>query len=196
MKGLIIVPYRDRADHLRVFRRHYTNMDILVVEQSNRKAFNRGKLFNVGVLESPEYDYYVLHDVDMISDRGHDYSFPNMPTHCATNCSQFNYTMPYKEYFGGVTIISREHYMLVNGFHNDMYGWGAEDDMLRQRVLDAGLTIDTRKTYYTSLPHRRIVNEQKRQRNVEILLSNDTAGIKECQYQIQTKIDGHLIVHL
>ena len=94
MKGLILVPYRDRADHLKVFLDHYSDMDILIIEQSVNKSFNRGKLFNVGVMQSPKYDYYVLHDVDMISDKGHDYSYPDMPTHCATNCSQFNYKMP------------------------------------------------------------------------------------------------------
>ena len=59
MKLGIIVPYRDRQEHLEKFIKqipsYLSNNDIeyelIVVEQSDKKPFNRGKLFNIGANE-------------------------------------------------------------------------------------------------------------------------------------------------
>ncbi|KAH0508636.1 Beta-1,4-galactosyltransferase 4 [Microtus ochrogaster] len=40
----------------------------------------------------------------------------------------------YNKYFGGVTALSREQFFKVNGFSNNYWGWGGEDDDLRLRV--------------------------------------------------------------
>ena len=76
MKLGIIVPYRDRQEHLEKFIKqipsYLSNNDIeyelIVVEQSDKKPFNRGKLLNIGFLEAKKLDcnYVVFHDVDMI----------------------------------------------------------------------------------------------------------------------------------
>ena len=53
-KLAIIIPYRDRASHLEVFvpymQEYLKDYDykIFVIEQSDSKPFNRGKLLNVG----------------------------------------------------------------------------------------------------------------------------------------------------
>lgn len=39
----------------------------------------------------------------------------------------------YSKYFGGVTALSREQFFKVNGFSNNYWGWGGEDDDLRLR---------------------------------------------------------------
>ena len=57
---VIIVPYRDRPDHLRRFlqlmhpflQSQKLDYKMVVVEQAPGKEFNRAKLFNVGFLES------------------------------------------------------------------------------------------------------------------------------------------------
>ena len=53
--NLIIIPYRNRQDHLKTFlesvpefKKHLSNFKLLVVEQTKGKEFNRGKLLNVG----------------------------------------------------------------------------------------------------------------------------------------------------
>ena len=70
----IVVPFRKRPEQLRVFL-HYLHQylqlqeidyRIIVVEQSPKKQFNRGKLFNVGFIESQKRfpsDCYIFHDV-------------------------------------------------------------------------------------------------------------------------------------
>lgn len=44
-------------------------------------------------------------------------------------CSRLRYS----GYFGGVTALSREQFFKVNGFSNNYWGWGGEDDDLRLR---------------------------------------------------------------
>ena len=100
---LIIVPYRDRRQHLHHFLNAMTD-DVVIVEQEAGKPFNRAKLLNIGFLEY-DYDYYVFHDIDMITVKV-DYSVGEC-VHLAGACSQFGYKMPYPTYFGGVTMFSR-----------------------------------------------------------------------------------------
>ena len=70
----IIVPYRNRSEQLAVFRKEindYLEIDfeLIIVEQSDKKEFNRGKLLNIGFLEADKLgcDYVIFHDIDMLS---------------------------------------------------------------------------------------------------------------------------------
>ena len=36
--------------------------------------------------------------------------------------------LPYKMYFGGVSALTPLHYLKINGFPNNYWGWGGEDD--------------------------------------------------------------------
>src|SRR5690348_11136387 len=98
---IIVVPYRDRNLHLIEFVRHMTKRfkeaQIVVIEQVPGKPFNRGKLLNIGFIEFVG-EYYAFHDVDMLPIRA-DYSYPESPTHIATEVEQFGFQMPFPEYF-------------------------------------------------------------------------------------------------
>jgi len=43
--------------------------------------------------------------------------------------------VPYYGIFGGVTAFKREHFEYVNGFSNQFYGWGGEDDDMFNRLV-------------------------------------------------------------
>lgn len=154
----IIIPYRNRAQHLAQFLKHYRpkfpDAEFLVIEQSINKQFNRGLIKNIGCLQS-QADYFIFHDVDMLVQGPADYSFPGNPTLFATNASQFGWQMPFPEYFGGVVGFSREHFESINGYSNGFAGWGGEDNELYYRVLACDLEIDRRRHRYLSLPHPR-----------------------------------------
>lgn len=73
MKLGLIIPYRDRLEHLDIFIPYITkhlaknNIDykIVVVEQANNNAFNKSKLMNIGAKYLyDEVDYFCFHDVD------------------------------------------------------------------------------------------------------------------------------------
>jgi len=65
----IIVPYRNREEHLKRFVPHmeeYLKKDgipfhIYIIHQADEKPFNRAKLLNVGFKESEEFDYFIFH---------------------------------------------------------------------------------------------------------------------------------------
>ncbi|MGH9762928.1 MAG: galactosyltransferase-related protein, partial [Blastocatellia bacterium] len=173
---VLIVPYRDRLEHLRIFVPYMERFlrrfrfHIVVVEQSNDdKPFNKGRLLNIGyALAGDRADCICFHDVDMLPfDNACDYSPPSHTTHLAGRAEQFGYQLPYPEYFGGVLLTSRSDFEKANGFSNDYWGWGCEDDDLFVRFVMAGVRIDRRPGLYKCLPHGR---EQCSAENTEHLM--------------------------
>jgi hypothetical protein len=135
----IIVPYRNRYEHLQQFKKliveyldsnSYDNYVIIIVNQDDAKLFNRGMLCNIGFLESQKQkcDYIVIHDVDMIP-IDVDYSYSSTPIHLATD------NIPFESYFGGMTLFPSNTFKEINGFSNLYWGWGFEDDDLRYRCV-------------------------------------------------------------
>lgn len=41
--------------------------------------------------------------------------------------------LPYSQYFGGVSAVTPEQYLKMNGFPNQYWGWGGEDDDIAAR---------------------------------------------------------------
>lgn len=158
MNPFIIVPYRNRSRHLQQFLPHFRKLlpkaRFVIVEQSENKEFNAFKLCNVGAAHSwPFADYFCFHDVDMLVQGKPDYSYPETPVHCATNASQFNWQMPFPEYFGGVVLFNKADFEKCNGYSNRFYAWAGGDNELYNRVKAVGLQITRRPHRYLSLPH-------------------------------------------
>ena len=152
----VIVPYRNRYDHLLKFKRSisdYLELNdidhvLIVVEQDDAKLFNRGKLLNVGFLRAVKEgcDYVVFHDVDMIPIKV-DYSYSDVPIHLATDLISGDKTFKrqlFDSYFGGVTLFPITAFQLINGYSNDYWGWGFEDDDLFKRCIDKGVPHDVK----------------------------------------------------
>lgn len=197
----IIVPYRNREEHLAKFLPHMekylkdSDYQIFIIEQSDDKPFNRGKLLNVGfAFAKASCDYVCFHDVDMLPLKA-DYSFPEAPTHLATAVEQFNFEMPYPTYFGGVTLFNIQDFELVNGYANEYWGWGAEDDDLQFRCKIMNITTTSRKGFFTSLSHEKISENDPlvlaNQDKLEELLYGPTAlpseGLKTLEYEVVSK---------
>jgi hypothetical protein len=160
-EACFIIPYRDRETHINKFIPHliqylkykqFQNYTIKVIEQADNKPFNRAKLLNIGAVLSEDSDYFIFHDVDMLPKEA-DYRYSQNPTHIATQCSQFGYRMPYPAYFGGVNIFDKHLFNKINGYSNEFWGWGGEDDELLIRCRN--LFIERRQCRFESLPHSR-----------------------------------------
>jgi hypothetical protein len=54
---------------------------------------------------------------------------------------KFGYKLPYGGIFGGVSAMTRQQFQRMNGFSNDFWGWGGEDDDISTRVTLAGYKI-------------------------------------------------------
>ena len=44
-----------------------------------------------------------------------------------------------QDFFGGITIFSRQQFERVNGYGVDFWGWGREDDNMRERLRAADM---------------------------------------------------------
>jgi hypothetical protein len=151
MKLGVCVPYRNREAHLKEFiprigeylDKQGIDYHIYFGHQVDDKLFNRGATKNIAAewAFKEGCDYIVWHDIDMIPDEdgGCDYSFPEKhPIHIATNISQMDYQLKYEEYFGGAIIFSKEQVLKTNGYSNDYWDWGMEDDDLFWRCVLEG----------------------------------------------------------
>jgi hypothetical protein len=177
MKKLaIIVPYRDRKQHLKEFIPYMEKMlsddeiffEIAIVEQADIKPFNRAKLLNVGFKELENCDYFAFHDVDMLPIDS-DYGYPEGPTHLASEVEQFNWGLPYDGYFGGVTLFDKESFLNINGYSNEYWGWGAEDDDVLHRCMIKGIDTYRKDCRYRSLNHDRNIERDQYLQNVSKL---------------------------
>ncbi|KAM6223000.1 beta-1,4-galactosyltransferase 4 [Rhynchocyon petersi] len=142
----ILIPHRNREKHLMYLLEHLhpflqrQQMDygIFVIHQAGSKKFNRARLMNVGYLEAlkeENWDCFIFHDVDLVPEHDFNlYKCEDQPKHLVVGRNNTGYRLRYKGYFGGVTALTREQFFKVNGFSNNYWGWGGEDDDLRLRV--------------------------------------------------------------
>jgi len=158
MNPTIVIPYRNRLNHLQLFLPNYRKLlpraRFIVVEQAPGKEFNAFMLCNIGAKISwDSSNYFCFHDVDMLVQGKPDYSYPEAPVHCATNASQFNWQMPFPEYFGGVVLFNKNDFKKCNGYSNNFFSWAGGDNELYNRCLAVGLAVTRRPHRYLSLPH-------------------------------------------
>lgn len=190
----IIVPYRDRKSHLDQFIPHMNEFlpetEIIIVEQVDDKEFNRAKLLNIGTLHT-DADYYCFHDVDKLPVKGN-YSFPDNPRQIAPNPFQT------QSYFGGVTLFNKKDFDKVDGYNNEYWGWGGEDnEMMFQVYLYHKMRILWEYGEFIDLPHPRPTSEfefakwerSKKKRSVK-------DGLKNINYRLISKEVEFSHVHL
>lgn len=149
-KLAILVPFRDRFDELLQFAPHMTDFlaaqqiphRIFILNQVDRYRFNRASLINVGFLYTKsDYDYIAMHDVDLLPlNNNLHYDYPkDGPFHVAAPDLHPKYH--YKTFVGGILLVKREHFEMMNGMSNRYWGWGLEDDEFYVRIKNAHLTV-------------------------------------------------------
>ena len=59
----------------------------------------------------------------------------------AVGVSSNNYNLFHENAFGGVSAISVRQFNFINGFSNQFWGWGGEDDDMDRRVRGNNLEV-------------------------------------------------------
>lgn len=170
----LIIPYRNREDQLRTYSNHilkyfmhdkidrHIPLCITVVEQEEGLPFNIGAVRNVGFDLTREFDYHCFHDVDFLP-IWTDHRYPTAPSRLLWFGAEVRPLEPGSDigafhkrdtYFSGVVMFNREDFERVNGYSNDYWGWGSEDDDMRTRCQLERLKIEHRDGYYQSLQHK------------------------------------------
>ena len=145
--SLIIIPYREREEHLKYFientypliKKYMEGVRVVIIEQTSDKLFNRGKLLNIGIyLNKNKFESFITHDVDI-----------NPKSTTIERLYNKNvkadeiigiYTSCYNT-LGGIIKFKKGTIMKMNGFPNDIWGWGCEDKALQNRAEFKGIKI-------------------------------------------------------
>lgn len=152
-KVAIIIPFRNRQEHLKywlyylhpILQRQQLDYGVYVINQAGDSTFNRAKLLNIGFREAlKDYDYncFVFSDVDLIPmDDRNTYRCFSQPRHISVAMDKFGFSLPYVQFFGGVSALSKQQFLTINGFPNNYWGWGGEDDDIFNRLVYKGMSI-------------------------------------------------------
>merc|ERR1712194_138277 len=97
--------------------------------------FNRGQLLNIGYRLAeealPGLTSYITHDVDLLPSMEMQEVYANTPpeghaVHLASVWQKYSYAT----FIGGVLAFRPRDFERVNGYPNNYWGWGLEDDQL------------------------------------------------------------------
>lgn len=138
--NIILIPYRNRKTHLDYYikntlpllKEYLPNSKVIVIEQCNDKLFNRGKVLNVGFKEySEKTKYFITNDIDINPSKKTilEYYLPDIESNIVrgiftSSCNTL----------GGIIKISSLNIKNINGFPNNIWGWGCEDKALQNRA--------------------------------------------------------------
>lgn len=176
----IIVPYRNREDHLKQFIPHMNkyvpDAKIIVVEQAGSGPFNRGRLLNIGFLEYPDANFYCFHDVDMLPIQVN-YTYEIGVTQLASSEIQKI------DYLGGVTMFDGKIFQAAGGYHND-YFHRAEDNEMRFRLRQLKIPVRNRFGQFRQLPHPRSGPEFIPELWQKAQIKRTSDVLKSCKYDL------------
>lgn len=122
----------------------YCNFHIYIIEQSHdNNLFNIGKLKNIGfniANSEQKFNHFVFSDIDTIPDYDLMKYFvktPKKPVALAikgTRYEQIN-DKSNKPFLGALISMSSKIFININGYPNNFWGWGGEDDALINRLV-------------------------------------------------------------
>jgi hypothetical protein len=153
---VVIIPFMNRQNNLiellynlhPFLQRQYVHYRIVVAEQVNTNdPFNKGRLYNAAIKHMQKLyrkiDCLLLHDVDLVPESdlnfyecdNLEYAPRHLSMYIRKEFSDFSLSSyeksPYELLVGGVLAIKPNIYKYINGFSNDYWYWGAEDDGLK-----------------------------------------------------------------
>jgi hypothetical protein len=199
----LLVPYRDnpakeRSAQLKTFVEYFSKepwkkFPVYIIEQSeDARLFNRGALLNIGAILAKHSSHIILHDIDLLPETTmlpYYTMIPDHPVHIGT-VWRTKYTS--ERFLGGILSLRVQDFNKVNGYPNQFWGWGGEDDVLRNRFIYAKIPLyrPTLRTGILELPHEHVgsnptlVNPKKR----ELVLSNrGKDGVRQTKWKVLHK---------
>jgi hypothetical protein len=151
----------------------YCEFHIYIIEQSDDgELFNIGKLKNIGfdiAKKDYSYDNYIFSDIDIIPDyeliKYYSKSL-KYPISLALRGTRYmdNRNIDKKIFIGSLLGFSKDQFEKINGYPNNFWGWGGEDDALINRLLNSGYN----KIYYPKIGSIIDIEEDKFHKTIDI----------------------------
>lgn len=176
-KIIFIVPYRARENdkiHFEVYMKYLMedynedDYEIYYAHQVDDRSFNRGAIKNIGFLAMREkypQHYreitFVFNDIDTLP-------FRKGMLDYKTEFGIVKHFYGFDNALGGIFSITGANFEQVKGFPN-YWAWGWEDNVIHERCLNTGLTIDRSQFYkiydkdfiQTNITHSKILNNKR-----------------------------------
>lgn len=204
---LIVVPYRNREEHLKgflenspkYFEKQNFTYDILVCELDQTGDWNAGLSCNslVDFTKDREYKYVYIHHVDVWPING-TWEFPK-EKELFFNLGDY-----------GSCIMTMDAFINIGGYSNSFWGWGSEDNELYAKATSLGYSVVDRSKNYINYntdfqSHMRKFNGKNYAANIKTLMllpeneKNNIKNFSEHGYtkdlqQIGKNIYKHVIV--
>ncbi|XP_063625646.1 beta-1,4-N-acetylgalactosaminyltransferase bre-4-like [Cydia splendana] len=217
-KVAIIVPFRDHKQQLPIFLNHMHRFlmkqkleyGIFIIEQVRSDYFNRGKLLNVGFLESQNVSHwhcFIFHDIDLLPmDQRNIYSCPleKHPRHHAAAVDRLHFKLRSDTMFDGVTAMTLQQFNNVNGFSNTFWALGSENDDMVLRIYSKGYTISRYNmtiARYASLYHKpKPTNKNQRYKWFSVMMEAKNTlkheGLSTLNYSVKSVVPHRLYTHI
>lgn len=165
MKYSIIIPYRNRQEHLEILlpilldKFKNEPFEIIVSEQNNDDNFQISCVQNIAY-EYARGDILIFHQVDYVPSEDVSYEVHDSPVLPARRGifldkdhqslrDYLDIPAGYRKweeeiddrFYGGVICMKRKHFEQINGFNPLYKGWGNEDEDLRERFVWANIPV-------------------------------------------------------
>ena len=187
LKGLI----QNVNDYFTQNRKEYK---IVICEQNDDRGFNRGALLNIAFMLSENLFRMPLTYIHMNADYRFNTTrrFPDEITNFKSGFLEM-FALPYPV-LGSACVFDANSYRQINGFPNDLWGWGGDDWAIYNRIHAKHIVIDRPSQihdngFITEIknPHHE-TDQSKNVFNINLAHRNDleTNGINSCKF----KVDG------
>jgi hypothetical protein len=140
-RGVQLRSYIKIAKHL--YNGIYDYDFYIITQNDDGELFNIGKLKNIGfeiASKKGGYYNYIFTDIDMIPDHDLMPYFVKKPKtlmSLAYRGTRYNTGENKKPFLGGLISVNEKIFKKMNGYPNNYYGWGGEDDSLFIRMVGA-----------------------------------------------------------
>lgn len=167
----IILPIRDREDDLKIYLKqmipifNYQNINykIFIIEQKQGKKFNKGKISNIGFLEAIKRNNnnkFLFNDIDNYPLGKNIFDFKK-------EINSFKHLWGIKDTLGGIFIVNKKSFEKVNGYSNEYWGWGGEDDDLQYRCEILGVSIIRKNFINRNNTENKVFDDSKKTSHIK-----------------------------
>ena len=174
------------------FKNNGLECKIVVAEQYNNNKFNRGFLLNVAFLESKVFQCKKYFHMNV------DYYFDltkKIPEELLNVEGFIELFKPPYPVLGSACVFDSDSYELINGFPNDLEGWGGDDWAIYNRIKTKQIKLLETPNYIcnsgiiTEINNQFCVDQSNNEKIIRLSFRPDidTNGINSIHY----KIDGH-----
>ena len=181
------------------FTKNNIEYKIMICEQNDSNRFNRGKLLNVAFLACEKGFNFPKKYFHMNTDYKFDLNREFPQEILNLNKGVIDLHRPPYDVLGAACVFDPDSYSKINGFPNDLLGWGGDDWAIYNRLVRSNVPIFYPKDLTNSgfiienNDDKRVTDTSNNDRNMMLAKRNDinTNGLTTCSYKVRDVGEFH-----